>query len=153
MTRTRHVTFRRGNACFFDMLPFYRHCSSCHNILHCMKNICVYPLTASHLFWQTARYRQNGSWQRAGFIPRRPEVQVLLPQPRTKTNRIMKLQRHAISQQTTGRIGLSCRFASLASLRGALKPMNLSTTCWHLPSLAYGYGRESDSRQSGRMTV
>jgi len=65
----------------------------------------------------------------------------------------MTLQRLAISQQRTGRFGLPCRFASAVSMRGALKLANSSAARIHLPCLPFGYGWESDSRQSGRMTM
>jgi hypothetical protein len=63
----------------------------------------------------------------------------------------MSIQRTATSQQrTTSRFGTSGRFASV---RAALKPMNLSAAFDHLPCLPFGYGWEIDQQQSGRMTM
>ena len=65
----------------------------------------------------------------------------------------MKLQKTTVSQQHTTRSSVLRGFAHIRSVRGALKPMNLCAASANLPSLPFSYGWESDSRQTGRMTM
>lgn len=116
-------------------------------ILHLMQKNSEKQLTLHDLLGRLRITEQGGT----DSYPKVLKDSGAFPVTMNTMDRNMTIQQNAIPQGSTNRFGRLCRLASVA----AAQAQSIDWLIAHLPSLPLepGYNRESDCRQSGRMTM